>query len=149
MARIETISKLFVPATLQHGANLSHPPTLFVRVSLCPHPPIFEASFPPCNQLLVHYIKYTKIVLKFQIVVSPQSDRVTMTDHHTASESFLQHFADETATRGGCPADWVWIVPPLSGSACPVFHQEMMKYHLKPSYEYMVRASHCFLLFKV
>ena len=25
--------------------------------------------------------------------------------------------------RGGCPADWVWIIPPLSGSACPVFHQ--------------------------
>ena len=25
--------------------------------------------------------------------------------------------------RGGCPSDWVWIVPPLSGSATPVFHQ--------------------------
>ena len=24
--------------------------------------------------------------------------------------------------RGGCPADWVWIVPPISGSATPVFH---------------------------
>ena len=38
--------------------------------------------------------------------------------------------------RGGCPADWVWIVPPISGSLTPVFHQEMINYSLKPSYEY-------------
>lgn len=25
--------------------------------------------------------------------------------------------------RGGCPGDWVWIVPPMSGSATGVFHQ--------------------------
>lgn len=39
-----------------------------------------------------------------------------------------------------CPSDWVWIVPPISGSICPVFHQEMLNYHLRPSYEYMVWA---------
>jgi nitric-oxide synthase len=22
-----------------------------------------------------------------------------------------------------CPADWSWIVPPISGSATPVFHR--------------------------
>ena len=32
----------------------------------------------------------------------------------------------------------VWIVPPMSGSATEVFHQEMIRYHLKPSYEYQV-----------
>lgn len=36
----------------------------------------------------------------------------------------------------GCPADWIWIVPPLSGSITPVFHQEMALYYLKPSFEY-------------
>jgi Nitric oxide synthase, oxygenase domain len=30
----------------------------------------------------------------------------------------------------------VWIVPPLSGSVTPVFHQEMALYQLKPSYDY-------------
>jgi nitric-oxide synthase len=61
-------------------------------------------------------------------------------DHHTASEQFMIHYKSEVQARGGCPADWVWIVPPMSGSVCPVFHQEMAVYHLKPSYEYQTPA---------
>lgn len=61
---------------------------------------------------------------------------VTVVDHHSASESFMKHYENELRTRGGCPADWVWIVPPMSGSATPVFHQEMALYLLKPNYEY-------------
>lgn len=49
----------------------------------------------------------------------------------------------ETRLRGGCPAEWVWIVPPTSGSLTPVFHQEMVCYSLKPSYEYQVRRLFC------
>ena len=63
-----------------------------------------------------------------------------MVDHHTAAESFMKHYENELKTRGGCPADWVWIVPPMSGSVTPVFHQEMAMYHLKPSYEYQAPA---------
>lgn len=63
---------------------------------------------------------------------------VTITDHHAASESFMKHMENEQKARGGCPADWVWIVPPMSGSLTEVFHQEMLLYKLKPSYEYMV-----------
>nr|QIA61846.1 nitric-oxide synthase [Halichondria panicea] len=48
----------------------------------------------------------------------------------------MTHFKSETQSRGGCPADWVWIVPPISGSVTPVFHQEMLLYHLSPSYQY-------------
>lgn len=44
----------------------------------------------------------------------------------------------ELRLRGGCPAEWVWIVPPVSGSLTPVFHQEMVSYTLKPSFEYQV-----------
>lgn len=44
----------------------------------------------------------------------------------------------ELRLRGGCPAEWVWIVPPTSGSLTPVFHQEMLCYSLKPSFEYQV-----------
>lgn len=60
---------------------------------------------------------------------------VTIVDHHTASESFMKHYENEMRLRKGCPADWLWIVPPISGSATPVFHQEMALYHLKPSYD--------------
>lgn len=50
----------------------------------------------------------------------------------------MKHMDNEYRCRGGCPADWVWIVPPMSGSITPVFHQEMLNYHLSPSFEYQV-----------
>lgn len=62
----------------------------------------------------------------------------TIMDHHAASESFMKFMENEMKQRGGCPADWVWVVPPLSSSITPVFHQEMLLYKLKPSYEYQV-----------
>jgi len=33
----------------------------------------------------------------------------------------MKHHDNEMRLRGGCPADWVWIVPPVSGHMCPVF----------------------------
>ncbi|XP_046390490.1 nitric oxide synthase-like protein isoform X2 [Ischnura elegans] len=74
------------------------------------------------------------------VLHSFQSRNVTIVDHHTASESFMKHIENEGRLRKGCPADWVWIVPPLSSSATPVFHQEMALYFLKPSYEYQEPA---------
>ena len=59
-------------------------------------------------------------------------------DHHAASESFMKFMENEGKQRGGYSADWVWVVPPLSSSITPVFHQEMLLYKLKPSYEYQV-----------
>ncbi|XP_071944069.1 nitric oxide synthase, salivary gland-like [Antedon mediterranea] len=70
-----------------------------------------------------------------------QTAGVTLWDHHTASDAFMKHFKQEQTLRGGCPADWVWIVPPLSGSATKVFHQEMTNYHLKPSFDYQDNAA--------
>merc|ERR1719481_826755 len=61
---------------------------------------------------------------------------VTMVDQFTNAEQFMTHFAQEHKERGGCPADWVWIVPPQSGSLVPTYHQEMVNYHLSPAYEY-------------
>ncbi|EDV20662.1 uncharacterized protein TRIADDRAFT_31504 [Trichoplax adhaerens] len=65
---------------------------------------------------------------------------VTLVDHHSTSNSFMQHLQNEQKLRGGCPADWVWVVPPISGSATKVFHQEMLNYKIKPSLEYQVDA---------
>lgn len=50
----------------------------------------------------------------------------------------MKHMENEYRVRGGCPGDWVWIVPPMSGSITPVFHQEMLNYRLTPSFEYQV-----------
>lgn len=74
------------------------------------------------------------------VLYSYQKANVTIVDHYTAAESFIKHLENENRLRGGCPADWVWIVPPMSGSLTPVFHQEMLNYELKPSYQYQEPA---------
>ncbi|CAL1546256.1 unnamed protein product, partial [Lymnaea stagnalis] len=83
-----------------------------------------------------------RVILEVNIAVlhSFQSSGVTITDHHSASESFIKHMENEYKLRGGCPGDWVWVVPPLGGSSLEVFHQEMLLYKLKPSYEYQEDA---------
>ncbi|XP_052832864.1 nitric oxide synthase, brain [Octopus bimaculoides] len=85
-------------------------------------------------------IMYFSFFISFiiPITIIDQSHHVTISDHHTAAESFMKHFENEQRLRNGCPADWVWIVPPMSGSVTPVYHQEMLNYVLKPSYDYMV-----------
>lgn len=67
-----------------------------------------------------------------------QKNKVTITDHHSATESFINHMENEFHVRGGCPADWIWLVPPMSGSLTPVFHQEMISYILSPFFYYQV-----------
>ena len=73
-------------------------------------------------------------------------ENITIMDHHVASDSFMKHFANEMKVRGGCPSDWVWLVPPISGSACPVFHQEFFNYVINPACLYQVislSSLHC------
>ncbi|KAK3084578.1 hypothetical protein FSP39_015724 [Pinctada imbricata] len=76
------------------------------------------------------------VEMNIAVLHSFQQQGVTITDHHAASESFMKFQENELKARGGCPADWVWVVPPMSSSITPVFHQEMLLYKLKPSYEY-------------
>ncbi|XP_033901015.3 nitric oxide synthase 1-like [Acipenser ruthenus] len=76
------------------------------------------------------------VEVNIAVLHSFQSSKVTIVDHHSATESFMKHMENEFRVRGGCPGDWVWIVPPMSGSITPVFHQEMLNYRLTPSFEY-------------
>ncbi|XP_050666056.1 nitric oxide synthase-like isoform X2 [Leptidea sinapis] len=67
-------------------------------------------------------------------------DNASIVDHHSASEQFIKHLDNENKSRGGCPSDWIWIVPPLSSSLTAVFHQEMALYYIRPSYDYQEPA---------
>ncbi|XP_059143081.1 nitric oxide synthase-like isoform X2 [Physella acuta] len=80
------------------------------------------------------------VEVNLAVLYSFQTSGVTITDHHAASESFMKHMENEHKLRGGCPSDWVWVVPPMSGCIMEVFHQEMLLYKLKPSYEYQEEA---------
>ncbi|MFC1419546.1 nitric oxide synthase oxygenase [Streptacidiphilus cavernicola] len=63
------------------------------------------------------------VELNLAVLHSFQQDGVTMADHHTESARFLAHIERERRHGRPVPADWSWIVPPLSGSATPVFHR--------------------------
>lgn len=59
---------------------------------------------------------------------------VTITDHHTESQRFLTHLAREESAGRTCPADWSWIVPPISGGHTPVFHRYYDEDRLLPEF---------------
>ncbi|MFJ9813114.1 nitric oxide synthase oxygenase [Streptomyces sp. NPDC101158] len=63
------------------------------------------------------------VELNVAVLHSFQEAGVTMADHHTESERFLRHIAQESRHGRPTPADWSWIVPPVSGSVTPVFHR--------------------------
>jgi nitric-oxide synthase, bacterial len=57
-----------------------------------------------------------------------------ISDHHGESQRFLAHVASEERSGRATPADWTWIVPPLSGSATAVFHRYYHEAHLRPNF---------------
>jgi nitric-oxide synthase len=59
---------------------------------------------------------------------------VKMTDHHTESQRFMTHLASESRAGRPVPADWSWIVPPMSGGITPVFHRYYDELDLKPAF---------------
>ncbi|MFF5080041.1 nitric oxide synthase oxygenase [Actinoplanes sp. NPDC000266] len=59
---------------------------------------------------------------------------VRMSDHHTESERFLKHIENEQRAGRRVPADWTWIVPPMSGGVTPVFHRYYDEADLKPNF---------------
>jgi nitric-oxide synthase len=59
---------------------------------------------------------------------------VKMTDHHTEAARFMEHVRREERAGRAVPADWTWIVPPLSGSATPVFHRYYHEADQRPNF---------------
>jgi len=59
---------------------------------------------------------------------------VKMTDHHTESQRFLTHLRNEEKAGRPVPADWTWIVPPMSGSLTGVFHRYYLEMDLRPAF---------------
>ncbi|WP_234347879.1 nitric oxide synthase oxygenase [Streptomyces specialis] len=68
------------------------------------------------------------------VLHSFQAAGVRITDHHTESRRFLTHLAREEAQGRTVPADWSWIVPPLSGGVTPVFHRYYDAAELSPNF---------------
>eukprot|EP00026_Physarum_polycephalum_P000479 Phypoly_transcript_00480.p1 GENE.Phypoly_transcript_00480~~Phypoly_transcript_00480.p1 ORF type:complete len:1057 (-),score=141.02 Phypoly_transcript_00480:1379-4549(-) len=74
------------------------------------------------------------IELNIAILHSFQRSRVSMVDHHTAAAGFLNFWDAENNAGRAVPGDWVWLVPPCTGSVSPLFHLEMANWLQKPAY---------------
>ncbi|SHI80081.1 nitric-oxide synthase [Rubritalea squalenifaciens DSM 18772] len=74
------------------------------------------------------------IELNSAVLYSFRQAGVTIVDHHTASRQFLQHIDNEEKCGRTVPGQWSWIVPPISGSACPVYHRGYSKERPKPRF---------------
>ena len=76
------------------------------------------------------------VELNLAVLHSFEAAGVTMADHHTESARFLAHIDREQRHGRSVPADWSWIVPPLSGSATPVFHRyyDLPDERLRPAF---------------
>lgn len=59
---------------------------------------------------------------------------IRIVDHHRASSEFMEFTAREIRAGRAVSANWSWIVPPLSGSATPVFHMQWKELVMLPDY---------------
>ncbi len=64
---------------------------------------------------------------------------VTIVDHHSASSQFMNHIESEGQAGRPVHGDWSWLVPPMSGSACPVFHRRFDPAEVMPNYVHQPR----------
>lgn len=76
------------------------------------------------------------LILQEAVLYSYQKRGVTLVDHHTASEQFMEFCRIEESKGRTVQADWAWIVPPTAGSTMGVFHQEWENLEMRPNFFY-------------
>ena len=74
------------------------------------------------------------VELNVAVLHSYRQAGVRIVDHHNASREFLAHLEREGRAGRITPADWTWNVPPVSGSATPVFHRYYDQADLRPNF---------------
>ena len=77
-----------------------------------------------------------RALVELNLAVLHSFDRagVTVADHHSESNRFLSHIRREERAGRVVPADWTWIVPPVSGAATAVFHRYYDNPELRPAF---------------
>ncbi|GAA0318802.1 nitric oxide synthase oxygenase [Streptomyces polychromogenes] len=74
------------------------------------------------------------VELNVAVLHSFRAAGVRISDHHTESRRFLTHLAREEREGRRVPADWSWIVPPVSGGITPVFHRYYDEAEQRPAF---------------
>jgi nitric-oxide synthase len=74
------------------------------------------------------------IELNVAVLHSFSAHGARISNHHTEAERFCLHVDREARAGRPVPADWTWIVPPISGAATPVFHRYYYEADLQPNF---------------
>jgi nitric-oxide synthase len=76
------------------------------------------------------------LVLQEAVLYSFKEKGVTLVDHHTASDQFLEFCRLEQQKGRLVQADWSWIVPPTAGSTMGVVHRDWQNEVWRPNFFY-------------
>ncbi|MFD7898560.1 nitric oxide synthase oxygenase [Streptomyces sp. NPDC059743] len=74
------------------------------------------------------------VELNIAVLHSFHTAGIKISDHHTESRHFLTHLEREEGQGRTVPADWSWIVPPVSGGITPVFHRYYEQADQRPNF---------------
>jgi nitric-oxide synthase len=77
------------------------------------------------------------LILNEAVLWSFEEAGVKIQDHHSASQDFQRFAAKEKTAERNLSGDWRWLVPPMSGSASPLFHQDYQATQVDPNYYYL------------
>ncbi|KAL9180658.1 hypothetical protein ACHAXT_011111 [Thalassiosira profunda] len=77
-------------------------------------------------------------ILSSAVYHSFRASKVAMIDHHTLTEGFWNWYQDEMKTRKYCPANYKWIIPPMSSSLSQAYLglNKAQEYTINPAYVY-------------
>lgn len=76
------------------------------------------------------------VELNRAVIYSYDQAGITLSNHHESAEQFI-HF-ESSEERKGRPvtADWIWIIPPMSGSTMEAFHRNYDNTIVTPNFFY-------------
>jgi nitric-oxide synthase, bacterial len=74
------------------------------------------------------------VELNRAVLHSYKQEGVKISDHHTESQRFMDHVRREEKSGRKVPADWTWIVPPMSGAATAVWGQYYHEADQRPNF---------------
>lgn len=72
--------------------------------------------------------------LTYAVLHSFRAHGVSILDHHAVTRQFVLHEERERQAGRTTPADWRFLVPPLSGSTTPIFERSYPNVMLKPNF---------------
>lgn len=76
------------------------------------------------------------VELNRAVIYSFRKSGVAIENHHDASEQFMQFLRLEEQHGRESTGDWSWVVPPMSSSASPIFHSELVNKVVGPNFFY-------------